>query len=125
MEFIVKTTINASAATIYKAWLSSEGHSAMTGGAASATDKVDDSFTAWDGYIWGTNLELMPNLRILQSWRTSDFTDDEPDSLLEILFDETDGKTEITLIHSNLPDHGEQYVQGWEEHYFQPMKAYF
>ena len=125
MQFTIKTTFAVPASKIYKAWLSSEGHSAMTGGEASISDQVGDEFTAWDGYILGKNLELSPHSRILQSWRTTEFTVDEADSLVEILLEETDGQTEVTLIHTNLPAHGEQYRKGWDDHYFQPMKGYF
>ena len=53
MEFTLKTTIKATAKQIYKSWLSTQGHTKMTGGAAFVSDKVGDSFTAWDGYIKG------------------------------------------------------------------------
>ena len=125
MEFTLKTIIDANPEEIYSTWLDSEGHAKMTGGAASITDQPGASFTAWDGYIEGRNLELEPNKRILQSWRTSDFDSADEDSRLEILLKEVDGKTELTLIHSDLSDHGEQYRTGWDNHYFQPMKEYF
>lgn len=125
MKFQIKSTINSSIETVFSAWLDSEKHSQMTGGAAKASDQVGDSFTAWDGYIWGKNLKIDPNKRILQSWRTTEFSDDEEDSILEIVFNEVDDGTEITIIHSNLPAHGEQYKQGWVDHYFTPMKEYF
>ena len=105
--------------------MNSAEHTKMTGGEAKASTEVDASFTAWDGYIWGKNLEIEPNKRILQSWRTSEFSDDDEDSLLELLFSNTNDGTEITLIHSNLPPHGKQYKQGWEDHYFTPMREYF
>ncbi len=125
MEFTLTTTIAAGAEEIYTAWLNAEGHSEMTGGAASITDNIGDSFTAWDGYIEGKNLELVSNKRIVQTWRTTEFDASEEDSQIEILLNERDGQTELTLIHTNLPEHGEQYKNGWEEHYFKPMKAYF
>lgn len=125
MQFTIKTIFEVPASKIYKAWLSTESHTAMTGGEASISDNVGDEFTAWDGYIFGKNLELTPHSRILQSWRTTEFEANETDSLLEILLEETDGRTEVTLIHTNLPAHGEQYKIGWDDHYFQPMKVYF
>ena len=125
MEFTLKTKINTSPKEIYTSWLNSEGHTKMTGGTALITDKIGDSFTAWDGYIKGRNLELTPSLRILQSWRTSQFEEHEEDSQLEILLKEVDGQTELTLIHTNVPDSGEHYKKGWDNHYFQPMKKYF
>ena len=84
MEFTLKTKIKATAKEIYTAWLNSEGHTKMTGGEAVVSDKVGDTFTAWDGYIEGTNIELEPYRRILQSWRTLEFKENESDSQIEI-----------------------------------------
>lgn len=125
MELTLKTIIEASPKELYTTWLNSEGHARMTGGGASITDQIGAQFTAWDGYIEGINLELEPNQRILQTWRTSDFDTSDEDSRLEILLKDLDGQTELTLNHSNLPEHGEQYKKGWDNHYFQPMKKYF
>lgn len=125
MEFTIKTIIPGSAESIYNAWMNSEKHSLMTGGEANISNITGAGFDTWDGYIEGVNIELEPNKRILQSWRTSEFGDDEEDSLVEILLKEANGQTELTLTHSNLPDHGEQYRTGWDNHYFEPMKEYF
>lgn len=125
MEFTLKTTINASAQAIYTTWLHSEGHTKMTGGSATISDQVGATFTTWDDFIEGKNIELEPYRKIVQSWRTTQFAAAEPDSRLTILLNEVDGQTELTLIHSNVPESGEHYKKGWENHYFQPMKAYF
>lgn len=97
----------------------------MTQGIAFTSDKVGNTFTAWDGYISGKNLELEPYTKIVQSWRSSQFEENEKDSQIEILLKENDGETELTLIHSNVPESGEHYKKGWDEHYFHPMKVYF
>jgi len=125
MEFTLKAVIKATAKEIYTAWLDSEGHSKMTGGEASTSDKPGDSFTAWDGYIEGKNLILQRYKRIVQSWRTSEFEEGEEDSQIEILLSEAEGQTELTLIHTKVPEGGDNYIQGWKEHYFQPMQSYF
>jgi len=124
--FTVSTVIPANASDIYNAWLSSEGHAAMTGNPAKVQGKVGGKFTTWDGYIFGSTLELEPEQRILQTWRTSEFPEDAPDSRLEILFEEVAKGTKLTLIHSDMPeDQVDSYRQGWEDFYFKPMKAYF
>jgi activator of HSP90 ATPase len=87
MKFTIKTTINALPEVIYNAWLSSKGHSEMTGGEANISDLTGDTFTTWDGYICGKNLLLKENKKIVQSWRTSEFEDHEPDSQIEIQLD--------------------------------------
>lgn len=125
IEFIVSAIIPATPREIYTAWLSSEGHSAMTGSPASISAKVEDEFDAWDGYIHGKNLELEPGKRIIQSWRITEFSDDEPDTRIEITLDPVGEKTKLTLRHIGLPPHGGQYEQGWVESYFEPMREYF
>ena len=125
MEFTLTTTIKATAKQIYKSWLSTQGHTKMTGGVAFVSDKIGDSFTVWDGYITGENVALEPYNRIVQSWRSTNFQDDEPDSQIEVLLSENGNETTLTLIHTNVPESGEHYIKGWEEHYFTPMKRYF
>ena len=125
VEFIVSDIIPATPAEVYAAWLSSEDHAEMTGGGAEASDEVGGAFFAWDGYISGKNILLEPDARIVQSWRTTEFADEEPDSRLEIILEPADGGTMITLKHANLPAHGMQYADGWKDHYFTPMKDYF
>ena len=125
MDFTLTTQIKATAKQIYKSWLSTQRHSKMTGGAAFISDKIGDSFTAWDGYISGKNIELVPYNKIVQSWRSSNFEDKEEDSQIEVLLSEQEGETILTLKHTNVPDSGDHYKKGWDEHYFQPMKRYF
>ena len=125
IEFEVAEFIPASIEAIYNAWLDSDEHAKMTGSPARISSEVGGSFEAWDGYIEGKNLELEAPRRILQLWRTSEFNDTEQDSRLEILLEpEADG-TRVTIRHSNLPEHGMQYKQGWIDAYFRPMMEYF
>ncbi len=125
LEFEVSAVIPATRDELYTAWLDSAAHSAMTGGRANASADVGDSFEAWDGYIQGRNVELEPGRRIVQSWRTVEFHNSEPDSQIEITFDDAAGGTKVTLRHTNLPPHGGQYEQGWLDNYFHPMAEYF
>ena len=124
--FRVSAVFPAKPSVLYKAWLSSTGHSAMTGSAAKATARVGGKFTAWDGYIFGRTLELEPDRRIVQAWRTSEFPDDAPDSRLEISLQETRSGTKVTITHTEMPPgQADSYKQGWEDFYFKPMKEYF
>ncbi|PCJ66748.1 MAG: hypothetical protein COA58_04625 [Bacteroidetes bacterium] len=125
MEFTVSTVIKATPSQIYQAWLNSSQHSEMTGGEAIVSDKVGQTFTAWDGYITGVNLALVSDKHIIQDWRTSEFTDEEENSHIEIDLEEDGDGTRITLAHTNLPEHGMQYEQGWIDNYFEPMKTFF
>lgn len=125
-EFTLTVTIPAQAAAIYKAWLSTEGHTAMTGSPAKVDGRADGGFTAWDGYIWGRFLELVENKKIVQAWRTSEFPEDAEDSKVEIVLEETGDDTKITLHHFNIPKGQAQgYKKGWDDFYFKPMRKYF
>lgn len=119
-------TIPAEPKTLYNAWLNSEIHSAFSNGKAEIEKKVGSSFTAGDGYISGKNELLHRNKRIVQSWRTTDFEEENEDSNLEIIFEKVEKGTKITLNHTNLPDDsGKKYRKGWKDNYIKPMKDYF
>ena len=120
----VSDIIPAPLERVYGAWLDAKEHAKMTGGAA--TDEGDGRFTAWDGYITGRTVSAVPHSKIVQAWRTTEFPEEVPDSVLTVQLEEKDGSTKVTLVHENIPEgQGDAYEQGWHEHYFNPMKAYF
>jgi uncharacterized protein YndB with AHSA1/START domain len=124
--FTLTATIPATPVEIYEAWLDSIGHSEMTGGEATMSGEVGAEVTAWDGYISGRNLELVPGERIVQSWRTTEFGDEDADSIITVVLQEVDEGTLLTLEHRNVPDQQRSYEEGgWQSNYFEPMAAYF
>lgn len=125
-SFTLTATIPASAQEIYDAWLDSLAHSQMTGGEASMSDEIGAEVSAWDGYISGRNLELIPGERIVQSWRTTKFADQDDESIITVTLEEAPDGTLLTLVHSNVPDDHKSYEEGgWQSNYFQPMQEYF
>jgi len=125
-RFTLSATIPAPPRAVYDAWLDSRAHSAMTGAKAKASAKKGWRFTAWDGYISGRNLTLVPGRRIVQSWRTTQFAESDPDSEIEILLAPAKTGTRLTLRHRNVPDGHTSYRDGgWRDFYFAPMKEYF
>jgi len=121
----LKVYFNATPQEIFDAWLDSDLHSQMTGGHANCSNIVGDSFSAWDGYISGNNIELLESKKIVQSWRTSEFSQNDEDSILVIELNKTKEGTELLLSHKNIPEGQTQYEQGWFDHYFDPMKEFF
>ena len=111
---------------IFNDWLSSEAHSAMTGGEAEIDNLEATAFMAWDGYISGTVLELINNKRIIMSWRTTEFPLDQADSIFEIKLTQVDEGTKVTFTHTNLAlGDGDKYLTGWKDHYVAPMTEYY
>lgn len=122
----VSTWINTSPEKLYDAWLSSKEHSAFTGGKAAIIPKVGGKISAWDGYISGKVLALQPSKSITQTWRSSDFSDSDEDSILKVIFEKAVKGTKLTLIHTNIPNgKSKGYKQGWKDYYFMPMQKYF
>ena len=119
----VTAVIPAEAGTIYNAWLNGKEHGAMTGGKATASTKIGGKYTAGDGYISGKNLDLIPGKRILQSWRSTEFSDTDPDSFLLVKMEPVGSNTKLILIHFEIPDgQGASYKKGWLDFYLKPMK---
>ena len=122
----VQGVLPAPVEEVFSAWLDGPRHTAMTGGDAKIDPKVGGAFTAWDDYIRGTTLEIEASHRIVQSWRTTQFPDEAPDSRLEIRFDACEEGTRVTFEHSEIPaGQGVNYEGGWVSHYLTPMAAYF
>ena len=124
-EFTVSAFFDVAPEKLYDAWLDSDQHSKMTGSPANVSDQINSDFQAWGGYISGKNLELDSGKRILQFWRTSEFSNEEVDSKIEITFVAENSGTKLSLRHWDLPEHGAQYESGWQESYFDPMKDFF
>ncbi len=97
----------------------------MTASPARVSEKLGGKFAAWDGYISGKNLKLVPGKRIVQAWRTTEFADTDPDSQIDIELEATSRGARLTLRHTNIPAGQSDYRSGWVECYFSPMKQYF
>jgi len=113
------------AETLYRAWLDSAEHSRMTGGTAVISSEANSDFSAWDGYISGKNIELHPFRKIVQAWRSTNFLETDEDSLLTIEFTPVGNGCKLVLTHSDIPENQPDYLQGWQDHYFEPMQSYF
>jgi activator of HSP90 ATPase len=125
LRFTVSEIFPVAPRAVYDAWLDGKRHGRMTGAAATGTARVGAPFTAWDGYIRGRNLELETGVRIVQSWRTTEFGDDDPDSKVTITLKPVEGGTKLILLHTNIPEGQTGYKQGWLDSYFVPMRDYF
>jgi activator of HSP90 ATPase len=122
----LETLLPASADEVYHAWLDSKSHSSFTGAEAHIQPQEGAEFSAWDEYITGRIIALERDKRILQSWRTTEFPDSAEDSILEVMFDNTQEGCRLLINHWKIPKgQGDRYRDGWEEYYFKPMKEYF
>jgi activator of HSP90 ATPase len=115
-------TFKASPDDVYEALMDSKKHAKFTGGKASISRKVGGKFTVFDGYSEGTNIELIPDKKIVQTWRASDWEEGYY-SRVTFSLKEVENGTRLTFTQMGVP--GEQYddiSQGWRDYYWEPMK---
>jgi uncharacterized protein YndB with AHSA1/START domain len=115
-------TFKASPHKVYEALMDSKQHASFTKNAASISRTVGGEISAYAGYISGKNLELVPDHRIVQSWRASDW----PEGYFsQVTFDLTpvpEG-TRLVFTHADLPEGTEaEFEQGWIDNYWTPLK---
>jgi activator of HSP90 ATPase len=118
--------IAAKPVEIYDAFLNDQKHSAFTGAKATCDRRVGGKFTAWDGYISGKNVKLENGRRIIQEWKTSEWPQGYPPSIIEFTFKERGGGTEVKMVQSHVPaTQADSYKRGWKDYYWAPLKKYF
>ena len=111
---------------VYDAFMDVKIHSEFTGSKATGKSVVGAKFTAWDGYIFGKNLELEDGKRVVQEWSTTDWPKGFAPSKLELTFGKVPEGTEILMVHSNIPKvQADEIAEGWVEFYWNPLKEYF
>ena len=120
-------TIPATPKQVYDALMVSRLHKAFTGAKATISTKVGGKFSAWDGYIHGTNVELVPGKRIVQRWRPSDGSwAADHYSVVKYVLTPVRGGTKISFTHSGVPaEHAGHLSKGWYKSYWDPLKKYF
>ncbi len=110
---------------VFEALLDSRKHAAFTGQKASISRRVGGKMSAGDGYIEGKNLRIEKDKIIVQTWRTTDFREGEPDSQVMFHFSKKGEGTRLMFVHSKVPDRlAEEFRQGWIDFYWVPLKAY-
>jgi uncharacterized protein YndB with AHSA1/START domain len=112
---------------VYEALMTTKGHEAFTDSPARISPKVGGTFRAWDGYIQGTNLKLVPGKTIVQAWRASE--EGWPvDYFSKVTYRLTAVRngTRVTFTQADVPaEHAGQLATGWKEFYWEPLKRYF
>lgn len=118
--------VPAPPAEVFKAFVTPRLHAAFTGAAATGSARVGGRFTAWDGYISGVHRVIETGRRLVQDWQTTEWPDGAKPSRVEFVFKAVKGGTEVRMVHSQVPaTQADSYRQGWIDHYWEPLKAYF
>ena len=115
-------TFKASPHEVYEALMDSKKHANFTGDKATISRKIGGKFSTFDGYSEGTNLELIPDSKIMQTWRASDWPEGHYSKVTFSLKEIPTG-TRLTFIQTEVPaKQYEDISQGWRDYYWAPMK---
>ena len=76
------------------------------------------------GAIKGVTLELLPNKRIVQSWRVAEDTwPDDHLSTAIFMLEESDGETLLHFVHAGVPEQAHDSInEGWRTYYWDPIQ---
>jgi len=116
-------TFQASPHAVYEALMDSRKHAQFTQAPAKISRKVGGAISAYGDYITGTNLELVPDQKIVQAWHAAEWPEGH---LSKVTFKlaPVRGGTRLSFTHSGVPA---AYVadirQGWIDNYWVPLKA--
>jgi len=88
---------------------------------AEISREVGGAFALFGGYITGRHVELVPNERIVQAWRTGGWTAGVYSIARFDLVEQGSG-TRIVFDHTGFPKgEAEVLASGWKAHYWEPL----
>ena len=115
----------ASAEALFDMYLDPVVHAAITGNPVRIGRETGAEFLAFNGALSGTILATVRPRLIVQSWRSTSFKGDDPDSTLILSFSTEGVGGRIDLVHLDVPDHDyEGVTKGWEKYYWTPWQNY-
>jgi len=115
--------INASAEDIFEALVNPEIIEIWSQDEAKMSDQVGGSFMLWSGQMFGTNLEVIKNKKLVQEWCYDQW--DAPSKVTFTL--KPKGKsTIIELLHEDVPEKSLKSIEeGWDAYYLGAIKEMF
>ncbi len=115
-------TFKVSPHEVYEALMDSKKHSEFTGSEVQMNRNVGSEFSVYGGDIHGINLDLVPDQKIVQSWRYSDWPESHY-SKATFSLKEVPGGTRLTFSQTGVPEEFyDDISQGWHDYYWEPMK---
>ena len=130
MRSIIRQSVvlPATADALLEMYLDPALHGAFTSFPVTIGEEAGSAFRAFDGQLSGTMLAVVRPRLIVQSWRSTKFAANDPDSTLILVFspDASDKHCgQIDLLHLDVPEHDyEDVTAGWHKYYWTPWRAY-
>lgn len=104
--------VNTSSQDVWQALVDPKIIDKWGGGPTHMNNKVGTEFTLWGGDIHGKNIKVVESKLLVQEWFGGKW--DKP-SKVTFTLKEKDGKTEIDLLHIDVPDDEAKDIdEGWK-----------
>ena len=89
-----------------------------SGAPAKMDSNSNSEFSLFGGQITGTNLEVVSNQKLVQTWPGN--------TKVTLSLTANGAETVVDLLHENIPDSEvAKFDQGWQEHYLGPLQKMF
>jgi activator of HSP90 ATPase len=123
MKTIQKScVITAPVEFVWKAFVDPHEIDAWGGGPAVMDDNEGTAFSLWGGDIYGKNIEVVINKKLVQEWYGGDWAEA---SRVTFTFASEGNKTQVELLQENVPDSEAKDIDsGWDDYYIGQIKAY-
>ena len=109
---------------VYEILLDSKQFAAFTGRTAEIDRAPGGAFKMFGGLIEGRNVELVPDVRIVQAWRPASW-DPGIYSIVEFQLKAQAGGTKLILDHRGFPEGDFAHLDpGWHMQYWEPLAKY-
>jgi activator of HSP90 ATPase len=115
-------SLKASPRSVYRALMDSRQHSRITGAKAVIAAKVGGAFRMWEGGIHGITLRLVPDVKIVQAWRSEEWPKDHY-SIVAFSLHKAGNNTRLVFDQYGVPTKNCKSIsEGWKTYYWKPMK---
>ncbi|MDF2435759.1 MAG: ATPase [Bacteroidota bacterium] len=115
--------MDATPEQVFEALVNSEIIQLWSRDEAKMGDCVGDTFTLWGGQMFGTNLEVVRNKKLVQEWRYDQW---EKPSKVTFTLKAKGKKTIVELLHEDIPEKSLTTIrEGWNEYYLGAIKEMF
>lgn len=122
---VIKQTyeINASPEKVFEALVNPDIIQHWSNDEAKMSAEVGAKFSLWGGQMYGTNLEVIPNKKLVQEWCYEQW--ENPSKVTFVL--KPKGKiTIVTLLHEDVPESAAKSIaEGWDSYYLGAIREMF
>lgn len=118
-----KYEMNATPEQVFDALVNPDTIQIWSGDEAKMGPEVGDTFTLWGGQMFGKNLEVVKNKKLVQEWCYDQW--DTP-SKVTFTIKAKGKKTIVELLHEDVPEKSFKSInEGWDAYYLGAMKDMF